>query len=398
MLVVSSTDGYCSIVTFAVGELGVVYEPRKDTPNKERANEGTAGIESMEGSDNSSEKEVVCKDTANVKLSEGTDKPEDFLDTQEIHSNSTPEDSCSSDKTLNNHKCDETSGQLVKPLTSEETEVSSSPSEKISENTKLPDLQKTPESFRTNFCGVSESISKQEKTPRRIKPILLSSPRKVFAKSFHSNDVSEKKQEPSSVMTPKRICPVVISTPNKSLDYNSQCCSEEKETFEDSERPNLSSSCIKPLLTSEETLINAISSDNLTMEVSAETTKMDDSVEKMESSDTENKVASSNESMKVGSDPVVPEDEDATVFTCTKPADAAAVPSDYPECMEVESSGSLLTKNRHASKFESIETNMTAMSPASPLASSVMPVQDKRTPRRVKLITLSSPKSKKKLL
>jgi hypothetical protein len=395
MLVVSSTDGYCSIITFAVGELGVVYKPRKETPNKEGAKEETTGIEPVEGSDNCNKKEVVCIETAKVKLSEGRDKSEGFLDTQKVHSSSTPQGRCASDKTLNNHKYDETSGKLVMPLTFEETEVGSIPSGKTSEYTELPDLQKTTESFRTNFYGTNESISRREKSPRRIKPILLTSPQKASAKPFHSNDMSESKQEPSMVITPKRICPVMTSTPDSSLDYNSKCCSKENEISEDCEGPDLSSSCVKSLLASEETLMNEISSANLTMEVSAETTKMDDSVEKTGSSDTENKVASSDESMKVETDPVMPEDENATVFKCTKPADTAAVPSGYPKHMEVESSGSSLTENRHASEFESIETSMMAVSPPAPLAPSAMPVQNKRTPRRVKLITLSSPKSKK---
>ncbi|KAJ9575239.1 hypothetical protein L9F63_025808, partial [Diploptera punctata] len=29
-LIMSSMDGYCSIITFAEGELGVVYEPKKN--------------------------------------------------------------------------------------------------------------------------------------------------------------------------------------------------------------------------------------------------------------------------------------------------------------------------------------------------------------------------------
>lgn len=384
MLVVSSTDGYCSIVTFAVGELGVVYEPKKDTPNKERANEEAVGIGPMEGNDNSSEKEVVCKDTARVKLSEGTDKSEDYLNSQEIHGSTIPEDSCASDTILNNHKCDKVTGKFVKSPTFKETVISSSLSEKTSENTMLPDLQKTPESFRSTFCGKTKSVSKQEKTPRRIKPVLLSSPRKVFAKPFHSNDVSERKQESSSVKTSKRICPV-IPIPN-----NSHRCSKDKET---------SGGYKSPLLAPEETLTNEISSDNLPMEDSEETTKMDVSVETMVSSDTEKKVASSNEPVKIETDPVFPEDEGGTALICTKPVDAAAaVPSNYPECMEIESNGSLLTKIGHTTKFEPMETSMSAVSPASPLVSSVVPVQDKRTPRRVQLITLSSPKSKKKLL
>jgi chromatin assembly factor 1 subunit B len=419
MLVVSSTDGYCSIVTFAVGELGVIYEPRKDTPNKERTNEETAAFEPMEGS----EKEVVTKGTTSAKLPEGTDRSESFLNTQEIHSSDTPGDSCVSDKTLSNNKCDETSAELVKPLIFEEIQVSSSPSEETSENIKFPDLQKIPEVIKTNFCGVSASISKQEKTPRRIKPVLLSSPRKALVRPSHSNDRSERKREPSSVMTPRRICPVISTTPDKSLDCKSkevinlkhksnddvserihpslsQCRQNEKETPGGPKMSNLSSNCIKPLLASEETSVNEISSDDLTMEVAAETTKLDDNVETMESSNKDNKVASSNESMKVETHPVVPED-DVTVLTCTKPADAAtaaAVPSNYPESMEMESNDSLLTKNRHASKFEPMETSTIATSPVSPLATSVMPGQDKRTPRRVQLITLSSPKSKKKLL
>jgi hypothetical protein len=405
MLVVSSTDGYCSIVTFAVGELGVVYEPRKETPtNKERADEDTAGIEQTEGTSNCSEK--VCKETARVDLSEGTDKPEGFLDTQELHSNDTAVQSCASENIQDNHhRCDKAMEQSPRPLVFEEAEVSSGAEEK-SEYIKIPDLQKN-ESFRTNSCGISECVPKQEKTPRRIKPILLSSPRKVLTKSLDSIDVSERKKEVSLVRTPKRICPTMTAASTKSLDSESnevtklgdisdevvvskrippsfpQCSPYEKKISECCNRPpSECSNCIKLLPASYKTLINEIPSDNLTKEVSAETTGKMDAVK---SSDTQNGVASY-DLMHTEPDSVTHKNEDA------------AISSGELESTETDSIGSLLTESRCASKCESMETSMNATSPASPLPSSAMPGQDKRTPRRVQLITLSSPKSRKKLL
>jgi hypothetical protein len=400
MLVVSSTDGYCSIVTFAVGELGVVYKPRKDTPNKENPEEDTAGIEPTEGTGSCSEK--VCKDTARVELPERTDKPEGFLDTRELHNN-TAVQSCVSENMLDNHQCDKTSEKSSKPLVFEEAGVSSGSEEK-SEYIKIPDLQKT-ESFRTDSDGIGESLPKQEKTPRRIKPILLSSPRKVLAKSVHSNDMSERKRELSLVRTPKRICPVTMAASNKSLDYKSTevtklgdnsdvavserippsfspCFPYEKKISECCTRPSESSNCIKLLPASDETLINEMPSENLTTEVSAETTGKMDAVK---SSDTQNEVAS-NDPMNTETDSVTHKNEDAAIL------------SSKLESIEMDSKGSLLTESRCESKFESVETSTSATSPASPLPSSAMPGQDKRTPRRVQLITLSSPKSRKKLL
>jgi hypothetical protein len=407
MLVVSSTDGYCSIVTFAVGELGIIYEPTKDMSNKEKADKESARIEPVEGSGNSSEKTVVCEDTGRAELSEGAAKLEGFLDiaiiaagTQETHSSDmldTPALSCASDKMMDSHKCDKASGKSDKPLISEEIEVSSSPEEKP-ENIKISDLQKT-ESFRTNFCGTGESLSKQEKTPRRIKPVLLSSPRKVSAKPSHSSDIPERKKKLSSLRIYERMCPIMsnksscyksnevtklgdISDANPSERIHPSLSQCSPKVSVNCNRPSKSSSCIKPLSSSEKTF-------------SIETTKMDDSRETMKCSDMENEMSSPNEPMRIETDPVAPEYGDATALRCTKPADAT-VPSSEPECMEVESNGSLFTKSQCASNFESTATSAT--SPASPLTSSIIPGQDKKTPRRVQLITLASPKSKKKLL
>lgn len=382
MLVVSSTDGYCSIVTFAVGELGVVYEPRKETPtNKERADEDN------EETGNCSEK--VSKETARVELSEGTDKPEGFLVTQELHSNDTAVQSCASENKLDSHKYDKTMEQSPRPLVFEEAEVSSSTEEK-SEYIKIPDLQKN-ESFRTNSCGISECLPKQEKTPRRIKPVLLSSPRKVLTKSLGSTDVSERKKEVSLVRTPTRICPTMTATSTKSLDSesnevtelgdivdvsktippsSSQCSPYEEKVSECCNRPpSESGNRIKLLPASDKTLINETPSAESTGEMDA-----------VKSSDTQNWVASY-DLMHTETDSVTHKNEDPAISSS-----------------ELGSIGSLLTESRCATKCESMETSTNATSPASPLPSSAMPGQDKRTPRRVQLITLSSPKSRKKLL
>ncbi|PNF28575.1 hypothetical protein B7P43_G09388 [Cryptotermes secundus] len=381
MLVVSSTDGYCSIVTFAVGELGVVYAPRKETPtSKERA------VEDTEGTGNCSEK--VSKETARIELSEGTDKPEGFLVTQELHSNDTAVESCASENKLDSHKYDKTVEQSPRPLVFEE-EVSSNTEEK-SEYIKIPDLQKN-ESFRTNSCGISECLPKQEKIHRRIKPVLLSSPRKVLTKSLGSTDVSERKKEVSLVRTPKRICPTMTSTSTKSLDSesnevkelgdivdvsktippsSSQCSPYEKAVSECCNRPpSESGTCIKLLPASDKTLINETPSAESTGEMDA-----------VKSSDTQNWGASC-DLMHTETESVTHKNEDPVISSS-----------------ELESIGSLTTESRCATKCESMETSMNATSPASPLPSGAMPGQDKRTPRRVQLITLSSPKSKKKLL
>lgn len=391
MLVVSSTDGYCSIVTFAVGELGVVYEPTKETPtNKERADVDTAEIEQTEGIGNCSEQ--VCKETATVESSEGTNK-QGFLDTQELHSNDTAVQSCAPESILDNHQiCDKTSEQSPRPLVFEEAEVSSGTEEK-SEYIKVPDLQKN-ESFRLNSCGISECLPKQEKTLRRIKPVLLSSPRKVSTKSLDSIDVSERKKEVSLVGTPKRICPTMTAASTKSLDSESMedisdvvVVSERiPPSFSQSEccnrPPSESSNCIKLLPASDKTLINEIPSDNLTKEVSAETTGNMDAAG---SADTQNRMASYDQ-MHTETDSVSHKNEDA------------AISSSEPGSIEMDSIGSVLTESRCASKCEPMEASTSATSPASPLPYSAMPGQDKRTPRRVQLITLSSPKSRKKLL
>jgi hypothetical protein len=420
MLVISSTDGYCSIITFAVGELGVVYEPRKDTPHKERADEKTAGIQPIEGNGDSSVKDAISKGTARAELSEGTDKPEGSLEKPATHSTEFPKQFCDSDKTLDTHECDKTSAKSVRLHSSEETEVNSDPSKGKFEYLKNLELQKSPENSKINFCGISQSLPQPEKTPRRIKPIQLSSPQKVSTKPFHSSEVSERKMESTSVRTPERICPIMIAAPNKPLDNKSneaqhlgdisdadaseiiqpslsQCSSNKKQTSGCCKRLTESTNCIQPLAASEETLINRISSDNLVTEVSAENKKMNDNLETTRSY-TESEVGLLDEPMKVDAIPFTPVD-DTAALKCTKakPADAAVAASEL-ESMEVESNDSLPTKSNFASKFEALETSSSATSPVSPLPSSVMPVQDKRTPRRVQLITLSSPKSKKKLL
>jgi hypothetical protein len=421
MLVVSSTDGYCSIVTFAVGELGVVYEPRKDTPSEERVDETTAGIQPLEGHGDRSGKDIVSKDTARSALSEGTDKPEGFLDKPPTHSAESPKQFCGSDKMLDNHECDKTAAKSVRLHSSEETEVSPHPSEEKFENVKNPDLQTTPESSKINFYGISQSLSQQEKTPRRIKPILLSSPQKLSTKPFHSNDVPERKMESTSIRTPKRICPIMIAAPNKSLNDKSseaanlddvpdadaserihlppsQRCPNEERTPGCRKRLIESTPCTKPLAASEAAFDSGVSSDNLITDASAGNTKMNDNLETTRSYDTECEVGLLDEPMKAEHNPFTPVDNTA-VLRCikAKPADAAVASSEL-ESMEVENNDSLLTKSKYASKVESLETSSSATSPVSPLPSSVMPVQDKRTPRRVQLITLSSPKSRKKLL
>ena len=415
MLVVSSTDGYCSVITFAVGELGVVYEPRKDTPCKETVDEKTAGIQPIEGNGDSSGNSIVSKDAAGTELPEETDKPEGFLDKPVTHSTESAKQLCGSDKTLDDDECDKISAKSVILHSSEETEVSSHCSKETFENVKNPDLQTTPESSKINFCGTGQSLSQQEKTPRRIKPILLSSPQKVSTKPFHSSDVSQRNMQSTSVKTPKRICPIMVAAPGKYSDYKSseagnlgdisdadaserihpapsQCCPNEKQTSGCCKRLIESTTCPEPLAASEAT------SDNLTLEVSAGNTKVNDSLEKTTSSYTESEVGLLDEPMKVAPNPFTPGD-DIAVLRCieAKPADAAVAASEL-ESMEVESNESLLTRSNCASKLESLETSSSATSPVSPLPSSVMPVQDKRTPRRVQLITLSSPKSRKKLL
>jgi len=419
MLVVSSTDGYCSVITFAVGELGVVYEPRKDTPCKETADD--AGIQPIEGNGDSSRNGIVSKDAAGTELPEETDKPEGLLDKPVTHSTESAKQSCGSDITLDNDECDKISAKSVILHSSEETEISSHCSKEKFENFKNPDLETTPESSKINICGTGQSISQQEKTPRRIKPILLSSPKKVSTKPSHSSDVSERNMQSTSVRTPKRICPIMIAAPSKYLDYKSseagnlgdipdanaserihpapsQCCPNEKQTSGCCKRFIESTTCPEPLAASEATLINGIASDNLILEVSTGSTKVNDSKEKTTSSYTESEVGLLDEPMKVAPNPFTPGD-DTAVLRCieAKPADAAVVASEL-ESMEVESNDSLLTRSNCASKLESLETSSSATPPVSPLPSSVMPVQDKRTPRRVQLITLSSPKSRKKLL
>lgn len=415
MLVVSSTDGYCSVITFAVGELGVVYEPRKGTPCKERVDEKTAGIQPIEGNGDSSRNSIVNKDAAGTELPEETDKPEGFLDKPVTHSTESAKQLCGSDKTLDNDECDKISAKSVILNSSEETEVSSHCSKEKFENVKNPDLQTTPESSNINFCGTGQSLSQQEKTPRRIKPILLSSPKKVSTKPFHSSDVSERNMQSTSVRTPKRICPIMIAAPSKYLDHKSseagnlgdisdadaserihsapsQCCPSEKETSGCCKRLIESTTCPEPLAASS----NGISSDNLKLEVSAGNTKVNDSLEKTTSSYTESEVGLLDKPMKVAPNSFTPDDI-VLKYIEAKPADAAVATSEL-ETMEVESSDSLLTRSNCSSKLESLEPSSSATSPVSPLPSSVMPAQDKRTPRRVQLITLSSPKSRKKLL
>jgi hypothetical protein len=350
MLIVSSTDGYCSIVTFAVGELGVVYEPRKETPNKEEAGEDTAG-------------------TAKVVFSEGTDKPEDSLSTHD-----TAVQSCASEIMLDHHRCDKTSEQSPKRHVSEEAKVSSGSEEK-SGYVHIPDLQKT-EHFKTNSCGISECLPKQEKTPRRTKPILLSSPQKVLAKSLDSSDVSERKRELSLVRTSK-LGDVSERTPPAS----SQCSPYKKRISEYCNTHSELSSCVKLLPATDETLISDTPSHNLTKEVSGETSEKMDTVE---SCNIQNEGASY-ETTCTETDSVTHKNENT------------AISSSEPESIEMISKGSLLTERR-AFRCDSMETNISATAPASPLAHSAMPGQDKRTPRRVQLVTLSSPKSKKKLL
>lgn len=420
MLVVSSTDGYCSVITFAVGELGVVYEPRKDTPSKETVDEKTAEVQPTEGNGDSSRNSIVSKDAARTELPEETDKPEGLLDKPVTHSTESATQLCGSDKTLDNDECDKVSAKLVMLHSSEETEVSSHCSKEKFENVKNPDLQTTPESSKINFCGTGQSLSQREKTPRRIKPILLSSPQKVLTKPFHSSDVSERNIQSTSERTPKRICPIMIAAPSKYLDNKSseagnlgdisdadaserihpapsQCSPDEKQMSGCCKRLIEPTTCPEVLAASEATLINGISSDNLILEVSAGNTEVNDSLEKT-SSYTESEVGLVDEPMKVAPNAFTPGD-DTAVLRCieAKPADAAVAASEL-ESMEVESNDSLLTRSNCASKFESLETSSNATSPVSPLPSSVTPVQDKRNPRRVQLITLSSPKSRKKLL
>jgi hypothetical protein len=316
MLVVSSTDGYCSIVTFDIGDLGVVYEPRKETPNKEGAGEDAAGTSNC--SENA---------TARVVLSEGTNKPENL-------------ESCASENMLDNRRRDRTSEQSPKRHISQEAEEKS-------EYVHIPDLQKT----ETNSRGISECLPKQEKTPRRIKPILLSSPRKVLARSLDCSDVSERKRELSLARTSK-----LGDVSERIPEY--------------SNRHSELNNCVKLPPATDDT-----PSLNLTEEVSGETSGKMDTVK---SSDIQH------EPTCTETDPVTHKDEDAAI-------------SGEPESIEMLSKGSLLTE-RCAFSCESMETNASATSPASPLPHSAMTGQDKRTPRRVQLVTLSSPKSRKKLL
>lgn len=177
MLMVSSTDGYCSIITFGPGELGVPYEPKEESVSSSKAPVGASLPDNKKSEDVNSAISIQSDLVASIDLAKDEDDYEGIKKLDE---------ECSEEK-----KCD--AGN--KPCSTPETKSQKSSVEKTvgsshstEQNQTNFDDCKSPESntvkssqgtYSTNVPVTEEIVTpgNSGKKARRVQLITLSSPK-----------------------------------------------------------------------------------------------------------------------------------------------------------------------------------------------------------------------------
>ncbi|KAJ4441676.1 hypothetical protein ANN_11534 [Periplaneta americana] len=415
LLIVSSTDGYCSIITFAAEELGVVYKPKEnevETSNIEKDEKITDNeivtVTISEKNERIPTQPIasdIPKTEEAIPASVNSASESDIVNTN-ANENVTKSDVL--DKPPSNDGCDKMGKSSVNsPCQSEKRQ-------------RYVHLEKTPEASKIERNDSSGSKYTQHKTPRRITPILLSSPKKLIAKSqpFDAceDDVLLVKTPTKTSLTVQTKTNDMNSKSNEdiTIETNSDKASERlfSNTSEDLNEAGPSNNCIemsaKPETDSNNesgrnNVINSSDSDLVQDGVTTESSATNE--EKLKDKEIDNLIetsqieteTSSHEMMQIDTGNETSEDteDNASKLQVSHEHYVGSSQSVEPECMETDDT--TVTKDIHVPKLETVGMNK---NPSSPVLQqhSTPPAQDKRTPRRVQFITLSSPKSKKKLL
>nr|CAD7266685.1 unnamed protein product [Timema shepardi] len=448
-LVVSSTDGYCSIVTFTEGELGKEYKPSKDTqesdgqtPSKSNKAEksvnkivndtSTLQTSNMEINESHKAIQLASVDTNNERHETPTEIA-DASDTSKRKGGQTVEnenykfmDHCAPVK-------EETKQTIAKTVeeygvmcsinvedSKKSLEVAMKPVKKV----KLITVPKESSSLISS--GPSEtnvSLAKNEsplstsKTIKRIKPILLSKKSPLKLNCAKEVKVDNKSLSPAKDQTDSKITEEIdtkssVSDENKKVVTN-YCC-ETSETVEKMEVDDKKVCIISPQKapqTKTSTLKSVIAENKSLSKSSCDpksTTKGIEQTEPLRKDKELLETAVVSKTSDVISSPIkISEIAQTLKSDCSDNEKTTSSDDNSNNTVTDDKCGmSELEPPRTPSKLnpdstEPCDKKSTPSSPAQGQISSpcVTPNQEgKKFPRRVQLITLSSPKSKKKLL
>ena len=174
MLMVSSTDGYCSIITFAPGELGIPYEPEEVSVGANMSSSAAPTPSSVPVEKRPDEVETAISIQSDLVSNIDLTKDED-----EFEGIKKLDEECSQDK-----KCDtDKDSKSCSTPEINEKKNSSSKNTSTSGDSKLNQPEnddcKSPASHSSNKPAIEEIVTpgNSEKKARRIQLITLSSPK-----------------------------------------------------------------------------------------------------------------------------------------------------------------------------------------------------------------------------
>nr|CAD7587363.1 unnamed protein product [Timema genevievae] len=450
-LVVSSTDGYCSIVTFAEGELGKEYKPSKDaresdeqTPSKSKAEKSVD--KTVKDSDNST------LQTSNIKMNEShKDIQLASVDTKNESHETPTEIADASDtskrkegQTVGNENngiidhCAPVEEETKQTIAKTVAEHSMTSSIDVEDSEKSLEVDMKPvkkvklitvpkESSSLISSGPSEtnvSITKNKsplstsKPIKRIKPILLSKKSPLKLNCTKEVKVDNKLLSPAKDQTDSKITEEIdtkpsVSTENKKV-VTKHCC-ETSETVEKMEIDDKEACIISPQKASQTKTptLKSVTVENESLSKSSSdpkaTTKGIEQTEPLRKDKELLETAVVSETLDVISSPIkISEITQTLKSDCSDNEKTTSSNDDNlnntvtdDKCRMSEFESPRTPSKLNSDSTELCDKKSTPSSPAQGRISSpcVTPNQeDKKFPRRVHLITLSSPKSKKKLL
>ncbi|RZF48302.1 hypothetical protein LSTR_LSTR010265 [Laodelphax striatellus] len=231
LLVVSSSDGYCSLISFADGELGEVYvPPSKETSNAENKPEQTVTTDKSKSVKDGDEQNTTEKSSTNVKSNDDND--DDFcLVLEETVSNvidSTVKTGDKEEKIVErdttNHENDSIgkTDKMEKPTEKETSNLDNDSMVKTVEVKKPAEADKSQncDSYQTKSNNdvkeKSESVADCEnvETDAENKPAESCTPAKIISLcDSPSNSNSSAKITPIEQRKPKRAQLITLSSP-----------------------------------------------------------------------------------------------------------------------------------------------------------------------------------------
>nr|CAD7402951.1 unnamed protein product [Timema cristinae] len=441
-LVVSSTDGYCSIVTFVEGELGKEYKPSKDTQESDgqtpsKSNKAEISVNKIvNDSDNST------LQTSNMKINEShKDNQLASVDTKN-ESHATPTEIADASDT-SKRKEGQTVGKenygiidhctpvkeetkqtiaktveeygMISSINVEDSKKSLEVAIKPVKKVKLITVPKESSSLISS--GSSEtnvSLTKNEsplstsKTIKRIKPILLSKKSPLKLNCTKEVKVDNKSLSPAKDQTYSKITDEIDTKPSVSIENKkvvSKFGSETSDTVEKMEIDDKKVCTISPQKASQmktSTLKSVIAENKSFSKSSSDPEVTTQGIEQTESLRKDKELLETavvSKTSDVISSPIKISEITQTLTTSSNDNSNNTVTDDKCRMSELEPPRTPSKLNNDSTEL--CDKKSTPSSPAQGQISSpcVTPNQEgKKFPRRVQLITLSSPKSKKKLL